>query len=614
MKRFKDFNLLNKLLIINTVFMVLLLGVLTLVFVDHERTSLLGELKELGRVLALETSYDASLAVLTKNRSLMEDEMDGLMKVQPVSKGAIYFSDGTLFVGRGYEEEPLGKKVRGNPEKAFWQTLTADGRLLENYAIVYSEEFAGEREELGFVEDILSSGEGKKRVIGYARVGLSTEALKERVQLFASKVFLYLLTLLLVMSLILFFLLRRYVAPIILLSQNARRVAEGDLDVSIHVPSGDEVGVLADAFNSMIESLKVNIKKIKDRAREIEDLAEGAMDGIFLLDETLGLVMVNREFARLLRYDRKVMLSMDVMKIMDSGMDKELIREVEGGRSMMREIDMVSKGGEIIPFEVNLSRVRHEDKWVVLGFARDLRERKKMEEHLLNNEKLAAMGRLAADVAHEVNNPLGIIKNYVEMLRRERVQLGADPSDYVDVIGDEINRIAGIIQGLLTFSKKDPESVVLSDINDFVSQTVKMMEHILASSNIRLELEMDDSLPLLAVSAGHIRQVLLNLINNAKDAMSEGGILNIKTEKRGKGVLLTLEDSGSGIDESALPEIFTPFYTTKGVKGTGLGLSISYGIVKSYGGEIGLENRKEGGTRATVYFPYTRLKEEKEEA
>lgn len=222
-------------------------------------------------------------------------------------------------------------------------------------------------------------------------------------------------------------------------------------------------------------------------------------------------------------------------------------------------------------------------------------------------ERLAATGRLAAGVAHEINNPLGGVMNAVARLRKGNM----DPErmvKYFDICDDGLKRIQETVRRILDFSRKKPETGPVR-VTGPLMQSVELVRHLLAPANVQLVVNMPeeenrpDFLRVMA-DAGDLQHVFLNLLVNAIDAMPKGGTLTITVSHHQKWVLVEIEDTGVGLTVEELSASFDYFHTTKPVgKGTGLGLSIAHHIVVGYHGALTLNSQKGVGTRATVELP-----------
>lgn len=224
------------------------------------------------------------------------------------------------------------------------------------------------------------------------------------------------------------------------------------------------------------------------------------------------------------------------------------------------------------------------------------------QEQLVQSEKLAALGEMSARVAHEVNNPLGIIKNYLLLIRKSSDRQ-PQTQMYTEVVSQEIDRIARIVRQLLDFHR--PQAAILSrlDLNQTVAEIEALMQKPLASSDIRLTVKLAEAPLFVRASSDSLKQVFLNVLVNARDAMTTGGSLEIRVSQEGTQALVEFEDSGPGIAPDLIPKIFEPFFTTKeSTKGTGLGLSVCYGIMKTHNGSISFRNTETGGC-FTVQLP-----------
>ncbi|MCI0329444.1 MAG: ATP-binding protein [candidate division Zixibacteria bacterium] len=225
------------------------------------------------------------------------------------------------------------------------------------------------------------------------------------------------------------------------------------------------------------------------------------------------------------------------------------------------------------------------------------------QNQLIRLEKLAALGELSATIAHEVNNPLGIIKNYLALISQELTP--EDPNyPFYQVIKEEVDRIAKIVRQLLDFYRPKAEEIASVDLSRILDETVVLLEKQLASSNIEVVKNLPRHLPKIEASPAQLKQVFLNLLMNAREVMPEGGRLEVTTRSENGYVEAEVADSGEGIPPENLEKIFEPFFTTKREKGgTGLGLSVCLGIVSKTGGTIRARNRTPKGAAFIVRVP-----------
>jgi len=250
-----------------------------------------------------------------------------------------------------------------------------------------------------------------------------------------------------------------------------------------------------------------------------------------------------------------------------------------------------------------------------LMFLRDVTERRSQELQLVQAEKMSGIGVLAAGVAHEINNPLTSVAGYAEALLRrfrDEPELAQDArfevfQKYLEVIMRETYRCKGIIDSLLSFSRKSDGSVGSVDLNSVLQEVLELVRHKSRYEQIEIrELLQHDLPPVLGDGAG-LRQVFMNLLLNAHQAISGAGVVEISTFQDGATGVVQIKDSGCGIPPDQLAQIWNPFFTTKTVgQGLGLGLAITYNIIQKQGGDIQVESQKGEGTTFTVRLPLCR--------
>jgi two-component system, NtrC family, sensor kinase len=236
----------------------------------------------------------------------------------------------------------------------------------------------------------------------------------------------------------------------------------------------------------------------------------------------------------------------------------------------------------------------------------DVTQREHMEEQMSQTEKLTSLGLLAAGVAHEVNTPLAVISNYIQMLAKEMPE-GDPRQGIIEKIVKQTFRASEIVNNLLNFSRTGPSELADVDVNRVVEETLSLVAHPMKTSQIQVVKHLDVSLPRVRGSANKLQQVFLNLFLNARDAMPQGGMLEVRTASHNGTVEIDVADTGNGISREHIHKIFDPFFTTKpGGRGTGLGLSVSYGIIREHAGKIDVRSTPGRGTSFHVEFPAVR--------
>jgi signal transduction histidine kinase len=237
--------------------------------------------------------------------------------------------------------------------------------------------------------------------------------------------------------------------------------------------------------------------------------------------------------------------------------------------------------------------------------AADIDEMRRLSEQLVRTEKLAAMGTLAAGVAHEVNNPLASVSSLVQMMQSESGH-SVETRERLSLIAAQIERIKQVTREMTEFARPRPASRTLVDLNELAASSLRLAQFDMAFDSIDAILERAEDLPQILADEDQMRQVLLNLLLNARDAMPNGGELRLRTVFSPEEVSIEIADSGDGIPEEYLRSIFDPFFTTKLTgKGTGLGLAVCYGIVVAHDGRIEAANSPNGGAVFTITLPRT---------
>jgi signal transduction histidine kinase len=241
------------------------------------------------------------------------------------------------------------------------------------------------------------------------------------------------------------------------------------------------------------------------------------------------------------------------------------------------------------------------------------REARQELEHaqqlLIVTEKMAALGKLSASIAHEVNNPLGIISNYLQILSNRKLPDDVH-SNYIKILKEEVKRIAGIVRQLLDFYRPQQEEIDQVDLKRVIAESLALLSNQLSNADIDVNLDLPNKIPIIPGSSEKLKQVFLNLLMNSRDFMPNGGQIDIVAKIFSNNIIIEVSDNGPGIPKDVISKVFEPFFTTKpGREGTGLGLSVCYGIIQWHQGNITVRNNARGGATFIITLPLKRANE-----
>jgi two-component system NtrC family sensor kinase len=378
-----------------------------------------------------------------------------------------------------------------------------------------------------------------------------------------------------------------------------------------------------EAYVSMDFDLPVR-GKIEDRLQSsnvlLRNLILSAVDGVIASDKTGKILIFNNMASEIFGYTMEEALKcLNIRDIYPDQGAYEIMKMMRGdqyggpGKLCTYEVEVVHKSGERIPINLNASIVYEgERELATIGFFHDLREIHRMKAELektqlqlLQSEKMASLGKLAAGVAHQLNNPLAGITLYTRLVMEDYPLEEGARKDLLRVMRDA-ERCRDTVKELLEFTRQTRNLMRPQDINRAMSRTLFLLESQTLFQNIIIEKDLDPALPPVHSDIQQLNHLFMNIILNAAQAMGGKGELNVKTVylPETDRVRIEIVDTGPGIPEHVLPHIFDPFFTTKQEgEGTGLGLSLVYGIVETHGGQIKARNVPGGGAAFIIELP-----------
>ncbi len=371
-------------------------------------------------------------------------------------------------------------------------------------------------------------------------------------------------------------------------------------------------------------------KRIENELREANEffanLIASSVDGIIAADMKGNIIIFNKGAESLTDYTAKeVRGKKHITELYPEDVTKDIMRKLRSpdfggvGKLIPSHLSLINKAGEEIPCQLSAALIYGSsgNEMASVGIFTDLRprlqmERKLMETHLqlANSEKLASLGKLAAGIAHEINNPLGGILIYASLLIEDLPEDDPQRQDLTRIV-QEAGRCKEIVKSLLEFARQSEPTMEPVDINRAITDGLFFLENQALFHNIQIVKNLDPALPFARGNGSQLKQVFMNIMVNAAEAMPGSGTLTITTtlSSERKGIAIEFADTGEGIPEENLSRIFDPFFTTKDVgKGTGLGLSTAYGIIEGHGSKIGVKSKVGEGTRFTIeldFYPET---------
>ncbi len=349
----------------------------------------------------------------------------------------------------------------------------------------------------------------------------------------------------------------------------------------------------------------------------LRNLIHSAVDAVIAADMKGHIIIFNDAAVQITGYGMVEALNrLDIRELYPNDGARKVMRMLRSeefgsaGKLKSYHVDLRSKSGELIPISLNAAIVYSGDREVAtIGFFHDLRETLRMKKdlekaqvQLLQAEKMSSLGKLAAGVAHQINNPLGGIALFAKLVMEEYELEDRAREDLQRILRDA-ERCRDIVKELLEFARQTRQERRPLDINSALSRTLFLLENQALFQNITVEKRLSPSLPWVASDAQQINHVFMNIILNAAEAMEGKGKLTVETflAPEADRVCIAITDTGPGIADQVLPHIFEPFFTTKEAgKGTGLGLSLVYGIIENHGGRIGVRSAVGEGTTFTI--------------
>ena len=702
-----SFGIRSKAIMAITIFVICIVTILSVFFIKHEHTIIHSDLRQMGLVLANNLAYNAEYGVLTDNADILKNLIEGVMKQPQVAYCLIHDVDGSVLASRGLENNKLKSKFHDvaqlavQSQEPLVQLIDVpEGEDYYDIAVpMMTKEVEVPKDEMSLFQlgENVTGVQGQKSVqekkIGIVRIGVSLEWANKLEDVSKKTVTIITVFLILIAALLTTLFTGIAVVPIRKLVEGTQRIARGDLDFEVTVQGDDEIAQLAGSFNKMTADLAKSRDELLG-AKEYTDNIIKSMVDILIVVNVKGLITrINPATMKLLGYKEDELLGQPVDVIVpgileDKGPQQKITEHLMN-KGYITDYEMSFKAKTGIRIPILLSGSVMHDKFGkvvgIVGIAKDITERKvaqslielknkmleKVNEDLVNNEralnamladlrkaneelkraqtqlvqseKLASIGQLAAGIAHEINNPLGFVGSNLSVLDQyvnsilemhkalEALKVAVKERDsekmeraeqYLDELEKILNmkhivtdidnllretqngieRISLIVKDLRSFARQDREQKGAFSLNKIFEGVVNIVwSEIKYKADLKQEL---GDIPLIECNGQQIGQVFINLLVNAAQAIKDRGTITVRTYYREGRVYAEIEDTGEGIAPDMIDKIFDPFFSTKEVgKGTGLGLSISYEIIKNHNGDVKVKSVMGKGTVFILSFP-----------
>ncbi len=436
---------------------------------------------------------------------------------------------------------------------------------------------------------------------------------------------------------------RRLKKHISRLIQIARQMANGDLSQRVEIKTGDEIEHLGESFNMMAEAIKTHEKQLEhlvelrtvelaSEKNKLQLILDNVPSAFLMLDKELRVESVSSQFESVFSKSRADILgqerALSHILYQDAGKCPSLLA-FESGKVQSAEARITdSERNEKFLEHLSIPIKRNGRVERVLEIITDITSRKRFEEQLIRTEKLSATGEMAAIIAHEIRNSLSSV-NLILQCMTDSTDRAEEEAESLEVAIESVNRMETIVSQLLAFAKPGEIKFQVTDINEFIKLGLEFCRYQIQRKSVRLITDFEDGMPLLEVDMEMMREVFVNLVLNAVDAVGEQGTIAIKTRlrtlnrlisdqyqnrsvtlRKGQKVLeVTVTDNGKGIASESLPRVFDPFFTTK-TNGTGLGLTMAKRAVNEHAGILEILSTVDQGSTFTILLPLTQPAEQ----
>lgn len=590
-------------------FMILILVLVSAVFtyqsIQTQKEIVRSEIIKRSEVFTALAGKTGELAVLSRNEELLKNASAFLKNVADVVFVMFYDTDMNLLIHEGIPAP--SPQVKASSDLSI--TYVEENDYFDFFAPVYTER---EKEDIAMFEDKGRVSQVKEK-IGLVRIGFSKASMKAAERQMVVRGLILVVLFIIGGGIVVSVFITLVTRPLTALHGAAKKIAKGEYPEMRGISSDDEIGELATAFDIMSTAIKERESRLVESERQMRNLFERVEHAIFRLDGGGNIVRTNRKFDEIFGGRDKFSL------LFPKDMEGHLLKRAASGELKNVEEKIFDKDGNELRVIMSVYPDIDEKNEVIAydGYFVDITEKKRLEDSLMQAQKLESLGMLAGGIAHDFNNILTGILGYASLLKDLTPETDANYK-YIDIVERSAQRAANFTQQLLGFARKGKYNAKKLSVNDIVRELAGLLRQTF-DRNISIAVEIEETLPPVEGDGNQIYQSIMNLCINARDSMPDGGNLSIETDfyrlreeqivdffqiPPGEYVRINVTDTGHGMTPEIKKRMFEPFYTTKGVgKGTGLGLAVVYGIVKNHGGYITVYSEPGLGTTIRIYLP-----------
>jgi signal transduction histidine kinase len=376
---------------------------------------------------------------------------------------------------------------------------------------------------------------------------------------------------------------------------------------SHHSASTEILLALGQQMAIALENIQ-SFHSLMHQKERLEAIFEGISDPLLLMDAQESIVLANQGAQTIFQDQAPDSVGTNILSALrvesgDTGAPTSAIsRSISQGKAWYQEVEILGKRTFLVTI-YPIPGTYQEDRGLAVCYFREVTAEKRMMKQLQRTDKLSAVGKLASGLAHEINNPLGTILCYANLLKKDLPE--DKPLEDLQIIERHAKRAQIIVQDLLDFARPKTTSAKPCDINELIRTHIQFVQARAEKKRVRIQADLEDDLPTTVTDISALEQILSNLLLNALEALDGDGWISVSSawNQHSQQIAFSVEDSGPGIARDSMQSIFDPFYTTKDVgEGTGLGLAVVYGLIEEIGGQIEVENAT--GAKFTVSLPY----------